>query len=416
MKRLSECLVFVAVFFIPFYFFRFSVFGIPTNIFEISVLVALISSFLIPRKDISTLNEITKFTGWIFPILLLIIALVSSFLAGDKTNALGIFKGWFLVPAIFAWLITKNFNQKNLWKLSIPLYVGLLIISIWSIFQKLGIIGALFYQAGDSSFSQYLQERRVFGPFESPNFLAMYLVPALLISFSIIEHIKYKCSKILLAVSVVLPVLALYFSGSRAGLITLILGALVYLNYRFIDVQKTKYRKPFFAVLFIFLFLLINVGYLFFATKYFQPEAGSSDDIRVQIYKYSETLIRNHPVAGIGLGQFQTAIAEISKSSTAFQEFGLPYALHPHNLFLALWLNLGTYGLISFVLLLVAMFKNLYFNDSKLKAYFIAAVFAILIHGLFDSTYFKNDLSAIFWLIFAAGVILKQNETKKLAE
>jgi len=31
---------------------------------------------------------------------------------------------------------------------------------------------------------------------------------------------------------------------------------------------------------------------------------------------------------------------------------------------------------------------------------------AILVHGIVDTTYFKNDLSAIFWIILAMSVII----------
>jgi O-antigen ligase len=275
--------------------------------------------------------------------------------------------------------------------------------------QKFGIISTLFYQVGDSSFSQYLQEGRSFGPFESPNFLAMFLVPMTFLSSPILEFIKTRWIRIVAVISFALPILALYFSNSRAGYITFVLCLLLFINYRFINLQKTKNRKPFFAAWFVLLFVVFNAGYLFFSTHNFKPD-NNSDVIRVEIYKYSNTLLQQHPILGIGLGQFQSSIRELSKDNIAFQTFSLPYALHPHNLFLALWLNLGLAGLIVFILILVKLFQGLYFNDSKYKAYFIAAAFAILIHGLFDTTYFKNDLSAIFWLIFALSLIARSEE------
>lgn len=406
-NKILNTFICLPFFLIPFYFFRFSFFGIKTNIFEIAVLMSLIVSLPFIYKN----RNLKLGKDWILPAVFIVVALISVIIASDKEKALGIFKGWFLVPAIFSWLITKNFNKKDIGKIAIPLFVGLLIISVWAILQKFGFITTLFYQSGDRNFDQYIANGRSFGPFDSPNFLAMYLTAATFLSLPIIELVRSKWMKVLTLFSFLIPVLALYFSGSRAGYITFFIGLLILINYRFINLQKTENRKPFFTASLVLLFLIINIGYLFFSTHNFKP-ASDSDRIRIEIYGYGANLIQKHPVFGLGLGQFQSAIGEISKNNLSFQAYGLPYALHPHNLFLALWLNLGIAGLIIFIWLVVLLFRGLYFNDSKYKAYFIAAAFAILIHGLFDTTYFKNDLSTIFWLIFACSIILGKNETK----
>ena len=409
-KKVSRVLVYISVFLIPFYFFRFSVFGIKTNAFEASVLISLIVTLLenIKNKRLEIKKE------WILPSILLLFALISVFVSGDKEKALGIFKGWFLIPIIFAWLITKNFNKKNILNLAIPLYVSLMFISLWAILQKIGFFSTLFYQVGDASFNQYIQDDRLFGPFESPNFLAMYLVPASFLSLSLIELLKKKQSKFLILLSFLLPMAALHFSVSRAGIISFALCFLILMNYRFVNLQKSKSRRPFFTFAFISFFLIINAGYLFFAENYYKP-SGGGDKIRIEIYKYSTELLKNHPIGGIGLGGFHDSIDLISKNNESFQVWAMPYALHPHNLLLALWLNLGILGLAVFIWILVQTLKELFFNDSNSKAYFIAAIFAIMIQGLFDTTYFKNDLSAIFWLIWAGAVILGQkNENREV--
>ncbi|MDO8444025.1 MAG: hypothetical protein Q7S80_00785, partial [bacterium] len=103
---------------------------------------------------------------------------------------------------------------------------------------------------------------------------------------------------------------------------------------------------------------------------------------------------------------------EISKNDIDFQVKTLPSALHPHNVYLAMWLNLGILGLIIFVIMVVNFFRRLWpQRNYYLALCLMAAMSAILIHGLFDTTYFKNDLSAIFWLIlaFAELIIIGKN-------
>ncbi|MEK7598133.1 MAG: hypothetical protein AAB487_00145, partial [Patescibacteria group bacterium] len=46
-------------------------------------------------------------------------------------------------------------------------------------------------------------------------------------------------------------------------------------------------------------------------------------------------------------------------------------------------------------------------EKSALRAIAMAIMFYILLHGLVDTTYFKNDLAVIFWLSF---LILSQKK------
>ena len=415
-KWISRLLLYLTILLIPFYFFRFSFLGIKTNIFEIAVFASTLFFLcsLAQNRD-KKISFKKEFQTWLLPIIFLLLALASIFIADDKTKALGIFKGWFLVPIMFGWLINKNFNKRSVFKISIPIFISVLIVSVWALLQKTGIIGTLFYQVGDGSFNEYIREGRAFGPFESPNFLAMFLVPAVFLALPIIEFLKNKVAKTAALALFLLPLLTLYASGSRAGIIALAVCFFVFVNYRFVNLQKSKERRPFYVALFVSLFVLVNVGYLFFATHNFNPMSGG-DKIRVEIYKYSDILLRNNPVSGVGLGGFEDRISKISENNASFQLYAMSYALHPHNLFLAIWLSTGIAGLVIFIFILASIFKRLFTSDSRLRSYFVAAIVAILIHGVFDTTYFKNDLAALFWLIYSGAVILGNLNEEQISE
>jgi O-antigen ligase len=133
------------------------------------------------------------------------------------------------------------------------------------------------------------------------------------------------------------------------------------------------------------------------------------------IYHYSVDLVKAHPIIGIGLGSFQTQIAEISKNDIVFQRNTLSYALHPHNIYLAMWLNLGIAGMIIFLILCMNFFSQIYkMQNGPFRLALITALTTILVHGLFDTTYFKNDLSAVFWLIIAIKFIYEQSAEEKI--
>ena len=426
LKSTLKTSIYLSILLIPFYFFRFSILGIKTNVFEVSVLICLILEIIVIAKSSKRLKQFlmidrhglqprddkTMASGngkWFLPCLFLLIAFVAAILSPDKTAALGIFKGYFLVPIILAWVVSKNIKKEEIWKLSIPLFIPLILISIWAILQKAGFITTLFYQDADPSFDQYISQGRVFGPFESPNFLAMYLAPVMFLTLPIVEKLRSRIKKSIFLLVYILPILALNFTGSRGGIIAFVIGLLVYLNYRFINLQKAESRRPFYAGLFTSLFVLINMLYLFYSIR-IASLVSDSDKFRVEIYRHSLQLLKNNYFCGIGLANFQNKLAALSSLTPAFRESGLPYALHPHNLFLAVWLNLGLLGIAVFLWLLVSFFKAVFSIDGPMRAVLVAAMIAILVHGLFDTTYFKNDLSAILWLIFALTFILLKIE------
>ena len=401
-KNIAKVLAYISIFFVPFYIFRFSVLGVPTNIFEIFVGFAFLSTVYYLLSSKTKINF-----GPIWPYLFLVAAAVSAYVSSDHIRALGILKGWFFVPIVLYLVVINLFNAQKT-RLAIPFFASTLIVSIWAILQKVGVIGALFYQKNNNEIVQYLvHPLRAFGPFDSPNYLAMYLVPMMFLSIPIFKLVRNKYRRIVIILTFLLPSIAVYFSGSRAGLLALLAGVIVYL------VNETiwhKNKKALFAAL-ILSAVLIYGFYGFITTK--DSSRAISNNSRVQIYKYAIGMIKSNPIAGIGLGDFHSDIATVSKDDGDFQVYKLPYAVHPHDVFLAMWLNLGLAGLIIFIVILIRFFKyEIQTKDRFQAGLVLSAMTAILVHGLFDTTYFKNDLSAIFWLIIAIKIIYEKREEK----
>lgn len=391
-----QYLIYITIFLIPFYFIRFSLFGrIPTNVFEVAVLITFLITLVL-----SIIRKRFNSNGYL-PYFLLITAGASIILSQDMTGALGIFKGWFLVPILLYLSIINAFKKEDLPKISVPLLFSVTVVSIWAILQKFGIITTLFYQTGDASFNQYLTEHsRVFGPFESPNYLAMFIVPAALLTIPVFSLVQSKITKVFLALLYLLPLAALLLSGSRGGVIGLVLAVLIYL---FVSKKDKFFNSTIVSTGFaIVVFLVIALAAYKFG---FDPK---SDSVRIEIYKYSLQILKSNWHFGIGLGDFYTNISAITPMASSFRTFALPYALHPHNIFLAFWLNLGLAGFLVFIGLLISFFWKMFKYQSKnlLWGAALMAMIAILAHGLFDSTYWKNDLSALFWLTMAVSYII----------
>jgi len=124
-------------------------------------------------------------------------------------------------------------------------------------------------------------------------------------------------------------------------------------------------------------------------------------------------MIADSPVFGIGAGNFQNTYLAYQKYFPPYLEWSVP---QPHNLFLAFWLEAGIAGLIGFVVILYYLFLMLAKviqkkQDLDLAFLFFALFLCILLTGLADTTYWKNDLSFLFW-IFAFLTLFISHKSK----
>lgn len=397
MQNLRKNVIRLTIFLIPFYFLRFSIFGLKTNIFEIGVLLSLAAA-------LSAHRSLRLRLGSVWPYLFLFLALVGVFISQDRTSALGIFKGWFLVPAVLYLIVINTCKTSEIGDLVRPLFWSANLVSVWAILQYLRVIGLLFYQKSDpASFLPYLDQHRAFGPFESPNYLAMFLVPVLFLLILV-----FKREQWLAGVTAFLGLIALVMSKSNGGYMALLLPACWY-GFSLLNSNTAVNNWIKIAGSIILRAAPVVVVLLAY-------EKLISDPLRLDIWRYSWQMTKANWFFGLGLGDFQDKIAKVAGNDASFMASGLPYALHPHNVFLAMWANLGLLGLVCFVIMLFLFYTRLVKNRGHVSMVLGMAMLAILVQGLVDTTYFKNDLSAIFWLLIALSIVYsskKQSDETK---
>lgn len=115
-----------------------------------------------------------------------------------------------------------------------------------------------------------------------------------------------------------------------------------------------------------------------------------SGKLRRDMWAESVELLSEHPILGTGLSSYKTVVRQyrirIDKPEEIFR--------YPHNIILNFWTELGALGTLAFVLIFYWLFKT-----ARTAPAILAAFVVILIHGLVDVPYFKNDLAAQFWLL-----------------
>jgi O-antigen ligase len=407
---------------LPSYLIRFSIFGVPTTLLEILIyIVAIITllQFLISNFKFSNKfpNPKTKNLIYIPVVLFIIAGIISVIIAPDKKEALGIFKAYIFDPIIFFLVILSNVRKKEDFNWIIKaLIVSGGLVAIQAIWQKI---------TGNVTI-----DGRVVGIFGySPNYLALFLSPLAVLTFGYGILVSKKILLYIFPLSLML--VAIWLSGSRAGSFAILVGILSFFIINYWPVIKTK--KLFILLLYIFVALSFFGGWQAVKPDW-QADANSgrvssSNNIRWEIWKTTteDILTRNNKwIIGVGLGNYQNYFTNLTKDRVNYPEWIAPMALTPHNLFLTIWVNMGLLGIVAFVWILINFFEAIYYkpytiNNKRLKTYslcLMTAMIAILVQGLVDTPYWKNDLAVMFWIFIAISIattsknIQYENKTK----
>ena len=388
---------------LPAYLIRFSLFGVPTTLLEILIYLV----FVIGLFKIEKAREVSSKFWW--PVgLLLVAAAISVWVSPDKHIALGQFKALFLDPILVVWLTLSYLNKEDFSLVFGSLALSGLYVSGFSFYQK--FIGDL------------TSDGRIVGIFGySPNYTALFLGPIIAICFAYALElvtrrieVKNRLMKIYFCFAVViLGFAAVYLSVSRGALLALLGAIIFYLILHFWPKIKDKIWVKIGLLVFIVI-LLISSWLVFRPNFMLSPEAGSritsSNNVRFQIWQTSVELIEKHPILGIGLGNYQNAFDQLTHNRVNFSAFITPWALSAHNIFLMFWLSTGLLGIIAFVWLLVNFFKTgTKFNENALSRAIMTGMIALILQGMVDTQYFKNDLSLLFWLFIAFMLILSKD-------
>jgi len=384
LKKIIVYGIYLVVFLIPTYIFSFKIWLIPTNLLEALVSVLFLAWFI---GNFNKIPEISRsmFKSSFFPPILLIFlgASISTIFSDDIITSAGIWKSWFIVPLLFFVVVLNAIkNGKQVQKIISSLFFSGFWVSLI----------ALFY-----FFSHNLTyDGRLKAFYESPNHLAMYLSPILILSLYLYFVFDKKIIKFFLfaAHCSLLVVLYLTYSyGAWIGLIASLFFLFVFQKLGFRNLVSNW--KPGFCI-----FLLIVASFFAFQINS-QKFQGMIDfsypslSSRLAIWQSAWEIIKDQPFNGIGPGLFQEYYLKYQVTLEPYLEWAVP---QPHNLFLAFWLQTGLLGLLGFIWLLFRFFR---IKINSLAIILMATMICVLIHGLVDTTYWKNDLAVVFWLIIA---------------
>jgi len=229
--------------------------------------------------------------------------------------------------------------------------------------------------------------------------------------------------------------LAIIATKSLAAVLSITLTLIIGLIF-FSSLSKRK------IILATLTFLVVSGSYFYFTGRLsylalpLATGEANSISVRFQLWSISLGLIKDNPLLGIGLGTFEPAYQQ--KLHERFQKFEKCESLSlanrlttknclpplaeyvfrdPHNCLLSFWLNTGLLGLLSFAGIHFIIIKKIFLSvNKKHQSLPVAlALLALLIFGLFDTIYWKNDLSALHWALIALAInaSLKTNHSSQ---
>jgi len=392
---------------LPTYLIKLNILSIPTTFLEL-ILIGIFIGFL--YKLLKDRNDI-KLYGFFIPIIIfLVAAIISTKISNHSIPALGILKAYIIEPILFFIVFINTFKTKKELEIVIKtLGITVIYLSVYAIFQKITGIGI-----GTDDPSWAIEKtRRVTSVFSYPNALGLYLAPIVTIFlFKIIN----KPKNIFNIIVFVLGLLAIIFARSSGALMGVVASIFLYL---FI-ISKDKLRSFIIGFIGFILILTSPLTYSFVNKNLLLGDF--SGKIRVQMWEETSSMLREHFISGGGLNNFKDALKPYHKQ-TFFELY-----LYPHNIILNTWSELGFFGLLSFVIIIIIFYTknknnynyslNIFWQDNaddknikilkhkkEIALILSLSMFTLLIHGLVDVPFFKNDLAILFWIIIGLAVV-----------
>lgn len=331
-------------------------------------------------------------------ILWVIMMIISTIYATNKSSSIKE-SARFLSYLILYFIIKYDMNHKKVLDGIIKVYMLLS--------ACVGLYGIYQYRMIKVDPTKILdKDGRIPSFLENPNNLGVFCILAIFPCILLIIKEKNKFYKLVYSFIALMLLTGIVLSGSRNAFIALALGCvLLILMY--------SYK---------FLFLFIPAGIVMmsiprFSARVMQISDPTQNASRIKIWKIAFKLIKEHPVLGIGNGNFPFWYEKYSKSLNNSKDAVVENILHPHNAFLKAQCELGIVGMLAFVGINVFSLFEVRkfikgctddFYNAFYSGFYISMIVFILIN-LIDNFYSSPKVIAFFWILIAVFQGLSKN-------
>jgi hypothetical protein len=423
-------------FVLPFYLLRTKIGPLPTTLLELIVIATFVAWLFRPttydlRFTISFTDRFHHLLNisktWILPVgLWLVAGFIGIFVAQNHIAALGLYRAYFIEPILIFIIGLDLMNRDRRSKIGDhntsdlrPTTYDLRSSLAW-VLILLGIYAIVQFVTGWGIPYPWhdLAGRRAVGPFPYPNALSLFVAPVTVLLFAEWLKMMGTLSKTTTTRSITSTMALMGVAGgltsillakSDGGFIAVCAGIFVaclfYKRIRWIAVSLAIAGLIGIAAISPIRTKVLHV-------VEFKEWSGM---VRTVIWKESVAMLKDHPIFGAGLGGYPDAIKPYHKA-TWMEIFQFP-----HNIVLNLWSETGLLGIVAFGWILVAWAQGAgrraldktagNMGTPAAYPYVIPVITAIVVHGLVDVPYFKNDLSIMFWLLILVTIYPSRPKT-----
>jgi O-antigen ligase len=376
-RRLLEWLPFV----LPFYLVRLKIGPLPTTILEIYL--GLIFAAFIYENGLEGIRSAWRsLDRFHLPVIAWLVAtLLAVFVAPNIIGGLGLWRAYILEPIlIFSILRSLNSRHAILYALSRNLFFTVIAVTAWALVQF--ITGHGIPHPWDVAIRA---GRRATGPFPYPNALALFVAPIGAYALSVIHRsIKAHAIDRLAVATFLATFLAIALAKSEGGFIALGVSTWIYL------VLQPRVRRWIIAATVIAALTIIAIPALNKPLIRELTFQGWSGKVRMYMWRDTVTMLKDRWFQGAGFGGYPTVFKPYQRTH------GIEVFQYPHNIVLNLWSETGLLGLIAFGWIIIVWSRA---AERVEQSYMWLPIVTLLLQGLVDVPYFKNDLAIIFWVL-----------------
>jgi len=366
----------------PAYVIRWHVGPLPTTLLEVAIL-ATIAVFAVEtvqqRLPVEWRGPLTP------PAILFIVAgAISVLVSGDHRAALGLFRAYFLEPAAFFLVVAAV--------ASTPRRAGLILLgfgagaAVAAILNAAVVLDAIRHHVLDLATTPPVVI------YQTANAVSLYLIPLVAMAAAILVHGRGRAERWLSGLFLAVALPACLLSFSRGGYLALAAVALgLAISHRW-----AKVLVPGVVVAALAVSQVPLIRHRIAYELHMVP--GNTLDFRLRIWGQTLRMLSHSPVLGIGLSYYQQAMGPYWQD--------LPKVIYPHNIVLNFWAVTGLLGLAGFFWLAIRAFvlgwRGWRRHPAEWRPYDLGVMLvlvAMVVHGLVDVPFFKNDLSFEFWAL-----------------
>jgi putative inorganic carbon (hco3(-)) transporter len=324
------------------------------------------------------------------PALLFVLAGAISVVAAPSfTAGLGLYRAYIIEPILFAFVLMHSATTARR---------ALLVVA------GFGVAGVVVGVANSVVVMEALRAH-TYDVIQTPpvviyttaNALALFLGPLIAVAASLAMYSTDRPARFASAAFLIIAVPSMLLSFSRGGYLAIaaVVIGLALSHRRRVWLLTGTATVGVLVALIPPIFHRISVEFQNVNGTTFFGRAG-----RLELWSATLKMLREHPIFGAGLSGFADRVAPFW-NPTHPERF-----IDPHNILLNFWVETGVLGVIAFAWIMVVAFRVTWRgwrasepDWQSIELGVLLALVAIVVHGLVDVPYFKNDLSLQFWAL-----------------